>query len=66
MPALRLTPSLRERVWGRKRLKPWFPDSDTPIGEAWFLCDRDLPLNQRYVAACFSAFAASGPFATFS
>jgi mannose-6-phosphate isomerase len=40
----RLTTSLRERVWGRKRLAPWFPDSETPIGEAWYLSDRDLPL----------------------
>jgi mannose-6-phosphate isomerase len=44
MPALRLTPSLREKVWGRKRLSPWFPDSEIPIGEAWYLGDRDLPL----------------------
>jgi len=44
MSAHRLTPSLRERVWGRTRLAPWFPDSDRPIGEAWYLSDRDLPL----------------------
>jgi mannose-6-phosphate isomerase len=41
---LRLTPSLREKVWGRTRLQPWFPDSPQPIGEAWYLADRDLPL----------------------
>jgi mannose-6-phosphate isomerase len=41
---IRLTPSLREKVWGRTRLSPWFPDSETPIGEAWFPADRDLPL----------------------
>ena len=40
----RLTTSLRERVWGRKRLAPWFPDSEKPIGEAWYLSDHDLPL----------------------
>ena len=44
MSVARLTPSLRERVWGRTRLSPWFPDSDTRIGEAWYLADRDLPL----------------------
>jgi mannose-6-phosphate isomerase len=44
MPAHRLTPSLRERVWGRTCLSPWFPDADRPIGEAWYLSDRDLPL----------------------
>jgi mannose-6-phosphate isomerase len=41
---LRLTPSLREKVWGRKRLLPWFPDSAKPIGEAWYLADHELPL----------------------
>ena len=48
---LRLTPSLREKVWGRKRLEPWFPDSPAPIGEAWYLLptglrpgDPELPL----------------------
>ncbi len=40
----RLTPSLRERVWGRTRLEPWFPDSPRPIGEAWYLAAHDLPL----------------------
>jgi mannose-6-phosphate isomerase len=51
MNPLRLTPSLREKVWGRTRLEPWFPDSPVPIGEAWYLPptgllpgDRDLPL----------------------
>jgi mannose-6-phosphate isomerase len=42
--AIRLTPSLRERVWGRTRLQPWFPDAARPTGEAWFLADRELPL----------------------
>jgi mannose-6-phosphate isomerase len=42
--ATRLTSSLRERVWGRTKLAPWFPDSDVRIGEAWFLSERDLPL----------------------
>jgi mannose-6-phosphate isomerase len=41
---IRLTPSLREKVWGKTRLAPWFPDSEKPIGEAWYLTDRDLPL----------------------
>jgi mannose-6-phosphate isomerase len=40
----RLTTSLRERVWGRTNLAPWFPGSDKTIGEAWYLADRDLPL----------------------
>jgi len=41
---VRLTPSLRERVWGRTRLAPWFPDADRPTGEAWYLSECDLPL----------------------
>jgi mannose-6-phosphate isomerase len=44
MPATRLKPDLREKVWGRTRLSPWFPDSERPIGEAWYLADRELPL----------------------
>jgi mannose-6-phosphate isomerase len=42
--AIRLTPSLREKVWGKTRLAPWFPDSQKHIGEAWFMADRELPL----------------------
>jgi mannose-6-phosphate isomerase len=42
--AVRLTPSLREKVWGKTHLMPWFPDSQRPIGEAWYLADHDLPL----------------------
>jgi mannose-6-phosphate isomerase len=42
--AIRLTPSLREKVWGKTHLQPWFPDSPAPVGEAWYLADRDLPL----------------------
>jgi mannose-6-phosphate isomerase len=44
IPAIRLTPSLREKVWGKTRLSPWFPDSPKPIGEAWYLAYRELPL----------------------
>jgi mannose-6-phosphate isomerase len=41
---IRLTPSLREKVWGATHLEPWFADSARPIGEAWFLTGRELPL----------------------
>ena len=47
--AIRLTPSLRERVWGRTHLEPWFADAAKPIGEAWFLADRDLPLLVKWI-----------------
>jgi mannose-6-phosphate isomerase len=40
----RLTPSLREKVWGKTTLTPFFPNSEKPIGEAWFLADHELPL----------------------
>ena len=40
---IRLTPELRERVWGRTRLAPWFPDAAKPTGEAWYLLEPDLP-----------------------
>ena len=41
---VRLTPSLREKVWGKTRLAPWFPDSAERMGEAWYLADCELPL----------------------
>ena len=41
---LRLDAELRERVWGRTRLAPWFQNSDRLIGEAWYLAGSDLPL----------------------
>jgi mannose-6-phosphate isomerase len=40
----RLTPSLRERVWGRTHLEPWFRNQEKPVGEAWYLAECDLPL----------------------
>ena len=46
---IRLTPSLREKVWGKTALSPWYPDSATPIGEAWFLADRELPLLIKWI-----------------
>jgi len=42
--AIRLTASLREKVWGKTHLSPWFADSPVPIGEAWFLEEQELPL----------------------
>jgi mannose-6-phosphate isomerase len=41
---IRLEPSLREKVWGKTHLAPWFADAGERIGEAWYLADRDLPL----------------------
>jgi len=39
-----LQPSLHPKVWGRKRLSPWFADSEEAIGEAWYVADCDQPL----------------------
>ena len=49
---IRFTLELRERVWGRTSLAPWFPEHGPTegrregriIGEAWYLCDWELPL----------------------
>ena len=41
---IRLQPSLREKVWGKTHLAPWFRDAVEPVGEAWYLADRELPL----------------------
>ena len=46
---IRLTPSLRERVWGRTHLAPWYPHLATPIGEAWFLSPCELPLLVKWI-----------------
>ena len=48
MPAdpVRLTPSLLEKLWGRTRLEPWFPDSSVPIGEAWYLRPKGLKAGE--------------------
>jgi mannose-6-phosphate isomerase len=42
--AIRLTPSLREKVWGKTHLAPWFAENGKRIGEAWYVADRELPL----------------------
>ena len=41
---IRLRPSLREKIWGKTQLEPWFPNVKEPVGEAWFLTDCELPL----------------------
>ncbi len=38
----KLIPSLRERVWGRTELAPWFPNQRTRVGEAWFEASSEL------------------------
>ena len=48
-PPVRLTASLREKVWGRTVLSPFYPDSEKPIGEVWFLSPFDLPLLVKFI-----------------
>jgi mannose-6-phosphate isomerase len=45
----RLSPSLREKIWGSTHLEPWFPDSDRKIGEVWFEGVDDLPLLIKFL-----------------
>ncbi len=41
--------SFREKVWGSTHLSPWYPDSDTKIGEVWFETDVELPLLVKFL-----------------
>src|ERR1700674_2055148 len=43
MQVRKLEPSVREKIWGATRLEPWFPNSQTKIGEVWFETP-DMPL----------------------
>ena len=43
----RLVPDFRERIWGRTKLSPWFPDSEKKTGEAWF--DDGSPLLIKFI-----------------
>ncbi len=46
---IRLLPSLRPKVWGRRRLEPFFGDAEQPVGEAWFLTDQVLRLLVKFI-----------------
>jgi len=46
---IRLTPSFREKIWGSRRLEPWFPNSDLKIGEIWFEDAEDSPLLIKFI-----------------
>jgi mannose-6-phosphate isomerase len=49
MSPRRLSPSLREKVWGSTRLEPWFPNSQHKIGEIWFEGADQLPLLVKFL-----------------
>lgn len=39
-----LRPSFREKIWGSTSLEPWYPNSETKIGEVWFEREDQLPI----------------------
>lgn len=45
----RLTPSFREKIWGKTHLEPWYRNSDRKIGEVWFEGVDDLPLLVKFI-----------------
>jgi|SRR5581483_834039 len=45
----RLTPRFVPKVWGSKRLGPWFPDSVEKIGEVWFESEPKPPLLIKFL-----------------
>jgi mannose-6-phosphate isomerase len=47
--AARLSPSFREKVWGKTNLEPLFPNIGPRIGEVWFLAGRELPLLVKFI-----------------
>lgn len=44
---IRLPTRFLEKVWGATDLLPWYPNSESKIGEVWF--DADLPLLVKFV-----------------
>src|SRR5574340_901700 len=44
MKPIRLTPSLREKIWGCTDLAPWHENDRRKIGEIWFLAEQELPI----------------------
>jgi mannose-6-phosphate isomerase len=45
----RLTPVLKEKIWGSTRLEPLFPNPSTKIGEVWFEGVDNLPLLVKFL-----------------
>jgi mannose-6-phosphate isomerase len=46
---IRLTPALKEKVWGSTHLEPFFPNSQHKIGEVWFEGVDNLPLLIKFL-----------------
>ncbi len=46
---IRLKETFHEKVWGSTALEPWFPKSQTKIGEVWFTAERTLPVLVKFL-----------------
>jgi mannose-6-phosphate isomerase len=46
---IRLTPALKEKVWGSTHLEPFSPNSQQKIGEVWFEGVDNLPLLIKFL-----------------
>lgn len=64
----RLHPSFSERTWGRRSLKPWYPDSaerdaqhKDPIGEAWLTGPQSIANDGDYTGETLAAIAKAEP-----
>ena len=44
-----LRPSFREKIWGSTSLEPWYPNSETKIGEVWFEREDQLPILVKFL-----------------
>jgi mannose-6-phosphate isomerase len=49
MSIRQITPSFRERVWGRTQLEPWFPNQKEKTGEVWFETAGELLLLVKFL-----------------
>lgn len=64
----RLHPSFSERTWGRRDLKPWYPDwaerdaqYKEPIGEAWLTGPQSLVNDGDYAGETLASLAGKEP-----
>src|SRR5205085_5578966 len=58
LPALRLSPAYRERVWGGRRLAPNAAGRAAPVGEAWLVHERNRVATGRQAGSTLAEVAA--------
>ena len=46
---VRLTPSFREKVWGKTSLEPLFPEPGARIGEVWYSGETELAILVKFI-----------------